>query len=44
MKCLKRKYFLLLANKLIEQIPDPHNAKQHYQSFIRRKNRESVKQ
>ena len=29
-KCLKRKYLLLLANKLIEKRPDPRNAKKHY--------------
>ena len=34
----------MLANKLIEKILDPRSAKQHYQSFIRRKNRKSVKQ
>ena len=43
MKRLK-KDFLLLATKLIEKIPDPHNAKEHYQSFIREKNTKSVKQ
>ena len=37
MKHLKKKDLLLLANKLIEKIPDPHNAKEHYQSFIRKK-------
>ena len=37
-------YFLLLANKLIEKVPDPRKAKEHYQSFIRKKNRKSVKQ
>ena len=26
-----------IANKLIEKIPDPHNAKEHHQSFIRKK-------
>ena len=33
MKCLKKKKkdFLKLANKLIEKIPDPPNAKKHYQ-------------
>ena len=36
---LKKKDLLLLANKLIEKLPDPHNAKGHYQSFTR-----SVKQ
>ena len=35
---------LLLANKLIEKIPDSRNAKEHYQSFIRKKNTKSVKQ
>ena len=30
MKCLKRKDLLLLANKLIEKIPDPGNAKKPY--------------
>ena len=34
---------LLLANKLIEKIPDADNVKEHYQSFIRKKNRKSVK-
>ena len=42
MKCLK-KNLLLLANKLIEKVPDPDNAKEHYQSFMREKNRKSVK-
>ena len=39
-----QKDLLLLANKLIEKIPDPRNAKELYQSFIRKKNTESVKQ
>ena len=39
MKRLKKKDLLLLANKLIEKISDPHNAKEHYQTFIRKKNR-----
>ena len=30
MKHLKKKDLLLLANKLIEKIPNPHNAKGHY--------------
>ena len=43
MKCLKKKNdLLLLATKLIEKVPDPHDAKEHYQSFIRKKNRKSV--
>ena len=44
MKRLKRKDLILFANKLIENIPDPRNAKKHYQSLIRKKNRKSVKQ
>ena len=32
-KRLKRKYLLLLANKSIEKISDPCNAKEHYQAF-----------
>ena len=35
---------MLLANKLIKNILDPCNAKEHYQSFIIKKNRKSVKQ
>ena len=41
MKPLKRKDLLLIANKLIEKVPDPRNAKEHYQSL---KNRKSAKQ
>ena len=37
MKRLEKKDFLLLANKSVENIPDPHNAKDHYQSFIIKK-------
>ena len=33
----------MLTNKLIKKIPDPRNAKEHYQSFIRKKNTKSVK-
>ena len=44
MKHLKEKDLLLLANKEIEKVPDPRNAKEHYQSFLRKKNRKSVKQ
>ena len=39
----KRKDLLLLANKLIEKIPDPRNATELCQSFIRKKNTKSVK-
>ena len=41
---LEKKYLLLLANRFIEKIRDPCNAKEHFQSFIRKKNRKSVKQ
>ena len=43
-KHLKRKDLLLLAIKLIGKIPDSCNAKEHYQSFLRKQNRKSVKQ
>ena len=35
---------MLLANKLIEKIPDPRNAKEYYQLFMRKKNTKSAKQ
>ena len=38
------KDLLLLATKFIEKISDPHNAKKHYQSFIRKKKTKLVKQ
>ena len=34
----------MFATKLIEKIPDPRNATEHYQSFTRNKNTKSVKQ
>ena len=34
----------MLASKLIKNIPDSRNAKEHYESSLRKKNRESVKQ
>ena len=40
----EKRNLLLLANKLIEKIPDPCKAKEHYQLFIRKKNTKSVKQ
>ena len=43
MKRLK-KDLLLFGNKLIEKVPDPRNAKEPYQSFIRKKNTKLVKQ
>ena len=44
MKCLKKKDLLLLGNKLIEKITDSRNSKEHYQSFIRKKSKKSVRQ
>ena len=35
---------LLIGNKFTEKIPDPRNAKEPYQSFIRKKNTKPVKQ
>ena len=40
----KKKDLLLLANKLTENIPDLCNAKEHYQSFMIKKNTKSVNQ
>ena len=34
----------MLANKLIKNIPNPRNAREHYKSFIIKENRKSVKQ
>ena len=44
MELLKRKDLLLLAIELIEKIPDPRSAKEHYQSFMRKKKTKLVKQ
>ena len=33
-KSLNKKGLLLLINKLIKNVPDPRNAKEHYQLFI----------
>ena len=41
---MKWKDLLWLVSKLIEKIPDPCNAKEHFQLFLRKKNRKSVKQ
>ena len=38
----KKKDLLLLANKLIEKVADPRTAKEHYESFLRKKNKKSV--
>ena len=40
MKYLKRKYLFLLENKLTEKIPDPRNAKEHYQLIIYKKEKQ----
>ena len=39
----KKKDLLLLANKLIEKISDPRNAKEHYQLFTKKENTKSIK-
>ena len=39
-----KKDLLLFVNKLREKAPDPCNAKQRYDSFLKKKNRKSVKQ
>ena len=39
MKHLTKRDLLSLAKKLIKNIPDPRNAKEHHQSFIIKKNR-----
>ena len=44
MKRLKRKDLLLFAHKLIGEVPNFRNAKQHYESYLRKQNRKSVKQ
>ena len=38
-----KKYLLLLATKLAEEIGNSRNAKEHYQSFIRKKDAKLVK-
>ena len=43
-KRLEKKELLMLANKLIEKIPDVSNAKKYYQSFIRKKYTKLVQQ
>ena len=43
MKRLK-KIFNVACKQINRKIPDPCNAKEQYQSFIRKKNRKSVKQ
>ena len=43
MKCQKKKDLLLLAIVLIEKIPGATNAKQNYQSYLKRKNTKLVR-
>ena len=40
----KKKDFLLFGKKLIDKVPDARNVKEHYDLFLRMKNRNSVKQ
>ena len=37
-RTIKEKNLQLFVTKLTEKIPDPRNAKEHYQSFLRKKN------
>ena len=39
-----KKRFAVACEQINKKIPDPCNAKEHYQSFIRKKNTKSVKQ
>ena len=41
---MKKERSLLLVNKLMKNVPDLCNAKEHYKLFLRKKNRKSVKQ
>ena len=40
----KKKDLQLFPIKLTEKIPDPRNAREHYQLFMRKKNTKSTKQ
>ena len=42
-KLFKRKDLLFFTHKLIQKVPDPRSAKEHYESFLKKKNRKSVK-
>ena len=44
MKCFNKKELLLLANKLIKNIRDLCNTKEHYRSFVIKKNSKLVRQ
>ena len=41
---IRKKDLQLSVTKSTEKIPDPHNAKEHYQSIATRKNTKSIKQ
>ena len=41
LKLLKKKRFVLACGQINRKILDPRNAKEHYQSFIRKKNTKS---
>ena len=43
LKLLKKERLLLLTNKFIKNILAAPNAKEHYESFLRKKNRKPVK-
>ena len=40
----QKKHLPLFATKLRKKMPDPCNAKDYYQSYLRKKNSKSVKQ
>ena len=40
---LQKKIIILFATKLTKEIPDPVNAKEYYQSYLKTKNKKSVK-
>ena len=39
---LEKKRFIVTCEQINRKIPDPCNAQQHYESFLRKKNRKSV--
>ena len=38
-----KKEFIVACKQIDKKTPDPRNAKEHYQSFLKKKNRKSVK-
>ena len=44
LKLLKKKRFVLACGQINRKILDPRNAKEHYQSFIRKKKTKSLQQ